>query len=65
MGNNMSEWIKVTDHMPELDDDGYSETVLSIGPDKMVYLNYLKDGEWMVPIEVTHWKPLPELSEDE
>lgn len=61
----MSRWIKCSDRLPELDDDGYSETVISVGPTKTIYLNYLKDGEWMVPIEVTHWQPLPAPPKDE
>lgn len=60
----MSRWIKCSDELPELDDDGYSEIVLSVGLEKNIYLNYLKDGEWMIHIEVTHWMPLPSLPED-
>lgn len=59
-----NQWIKCSERMPELDDDGYSETVLSVGSKKTIYLNYLKDGEWMVPIGVTHWMPLPDLPKD-
>ena len=61
----MSQWIKCTERMPELDDDGHSEMVLVVGPQKIIYQNFLVDNEWVLPMEVTHWMPLPELPEKE
>ena len=51
--------------MPELDDDGHSEMVLVADRNGSIRLNYLIDDEWMVPIEVTHWMPLPELPKEQ
>ncbi len=61
----MSQWIKCTERMPELDDDGHSEMVLVVGPKKIIQQNFLIDNEWVLPMEVTHWMPLPELPEEE
>ena len=61
----MNQWIKVTDRMPELDDDGHSEMVLALDNKGMRHLNFLKDTGWLLPAEVTHWMPLPELPEEE
>lgn len=60
----MSEWIKCSERMPELDDDGYSEMVLVVGRRGSIRLNYLKDNEWSLAMEITHWMPLPELPKD-
>ncbi len=61
----MNQWIKVTDRMPELDDNGHSEMVLALDNKGMRHLNFLKDTGWLLPAEVTHWMPLPELPEEE
>lgn len=60
----LEKWIKCSERMPELDDDGYSEMVLVVGPQKIIYQNLLKDNEWVLPMEVTYWMPLPELPEE-
>ena len=49
--------------MPELDDAGYSETVVVYGH-KTISFNFLKDNEWVTPMDITHWMPLPELPEE-
>lgn len=59
----MSQWIKCTERMPELNDDGYSETVVVYGH-KTINFNFLKDNEWVIPMDITHWMPLPELPEE-
>lgn len=59
----MTEWIKVTDRLPELDDDGYSETVVVYGH-KTISFNFLKDNKWVTPMDITHWMPLPDLPEE-
>lgn len=61
----MSQWIKCTERMPELDNDGHSEMVLVVGPKKIIQQNFLVDNEWVLPMEVTHWMPLPDMPEDE
>lgn len=61
----MSQWIKCAERMPELDDDGYSEMVLAVGPKKVILQNFTVDGKWQLPMKVTHWMPLPELPEEE
>nr|DAT03626.1 MAG TPA: Protein of unknown function (DUF551) [Caudoviricetes sp.] len=61
----LEKWIKVTDCMPELDDDGHSEMVLVVGPKKIIQQNFLIDGEWVFPMDITHWMPLPDMPEDE
>ena len=58
-------WIKCSERLPELDDDGHSEMVLVADRNGSIRLNYLIDDEWMVPIEVTHWMPLPELPKEQ
>lgn len=60
----MSQWIKVKDRMPELDDDGHSEMVLVVGLKKLILQNCTVEDKWQFPMEVTHWIPLPELPED-
>lgn len=60
----MSQWIKCTERMPELDDDGVSEVVLVVGTKKVVLQNFAVDDKWKLPMEVTHWMPLPELPEE-
>ena len=61
----LGKWIKVTDRMPELDDDGHSEMVLVVGPKKIIQQNFLIDDEWVLPMDITHWMPLPDMPEDE
>ena len=60
----MSQWIKCTERMPELDDDGYSEMVLAVGPKKVILQNFTVDDKWQLSMKVTHWMPLPELPEE-
>lgn len=69
----MSQWIKVTDRMPELDDDGYSYPVLLFGKRNHVetykqFVGYLDsngvfyfDAEFdCVPCHIVkYWMPLP------
>ena len=57
-------WIKCSERMPELDDDGHSEMVLVVGKKKIIQQNFLVDDEWVLPMEVTHWMPLPEPPKD-
>lgn len=60
----MSQWIKCSERMPELDDDGHSEMVLALDTKNMIHLNFLRDDGWLLPAEVTYWMPLPELPEE-
>ena len=39
----MSQWIKCTERMPELDDDGHSEMVLALDTKNMIHLNFLRN----------------------
>lgn len=57
-------WIKVTDCIPELDDDGHSEMVLVVGPKKIILQNFTIEDEWQLPMGITHWMPLPKLPEE-
>ncbi len=50
--------------MSELDDNGYSKMVFVVGRKKIVQQNFLKDGNWVFLMDVTHWMPIPELPED-
>lgn len=50
--------------MPELNDKGQSEIVLTVGPKKIIFQNFIVDDKWQLPMEVTHWMPLPELPEE-
>lgn len=38
----LEKWIKVTDCMPELDDDGHSEMVLAVDTKGIRHLNFLE-----------------------
>lgn len=60
----MSQWIKCTERMPELDDDGHSEMVLALDTKNMIHLNFLRDDGWLLPTEVIYWMPIPELPKD-
>ena len=60
----MNQWIKCSERMPELDDDGCSEMVFVVGPKKLILQNFTIEDEWQFPMEVTHWMPLPELPEE-
>lgn len=53
-------WIKCSERMPELDDDGHSEMVLVAGRNGSIRLNCLIDDEWSLAMEITHWMPLPQ-----
>lgn len=57
-------WIKCSERMPELDDDGHSKMVLVVGKKKIIQQNYLVDDEWVFLMDITHWMPLPELPKD-
>ena len=57
-------WIKVTDRLPEIDNTGRSETVLVVGPNKLILQNFMEDGRWALNMKVTYWRPLPELPEE-
>lgn len=57
-------WIKCTERMPELDDDGASEVVLVVGPKRVILQNFTLEDKWQLPMEVTHWMPLPELPKE-
>lgn len=60
----LEKWIKVTDCMPELDDDGHSEMALVVGPKKIILQNFTIEDEWQLPMGITHWMPLPKLPEE-
>ena len=46
----MSNWIKCTERMPELDDDGYSDIVLAVEPKKIIFQNFTVDDKWKLLI---------------
>lgn len=58
-------WIKCSERMPELDDDGHSEMVLVVGKKKIIQQNFLVDDEWVFPMDITNWMPLPELPKEQ
>ena len=58
-------WIKCSERMPELDDDGHSEMVLVVGKKKIIQPNFLVDDEWVFLMDITHWMPLPELPKEQ
>lgn len=60
----MSQWINCNERMPEVDENGCSETVLVVGKKGMVLLNFIYHYNWKLPMEVTHWMPMPELPEE-
>lgn len=60
----MSQWINCNERMPEVDENGCSETVLVVGKKGMVLLNFIYHYKWKLPMEVTHWMPMPELPEE-
>lgn len=62
----MSNWIKCSDRLPDLDDDGYSEPVLAINEiGNIQVVSFYSDEGWDSYGEVTHWQPLPEPPKDE
>ncbi len=61
----MSGWIKCSDRLPDLDDDGYSEPVLAINKiGNIQVVSFYSDEGWDFCDEITHWQPLPALPED-
>lgn len=60
----MTQWIKCSDRMPELNSKGQSDIVLVVGPKKIIFQNFTIDDKWQFPMEVTHWMPLPEMPEE-
>lgn len=58
-------WIKCSERMPELDDDGYSEPVLAVNEIGDIKVVSFYSGEGLDSCtEITHWMPLPELPKD-
>nr|DAK06701.1 MAG TPA: Protein of unknown function (DUF551) [Caudoviricetes sp.] len=54
-------WIKCSERMPELDDDGYSEPVLAINEIGNIQVVSFYSGEGCDSCnEITHWMPLPQ-----
>lgn len=67
-----SQWIKVSDHMPEEkpshpgSTETVSENVLAVERlccDRYIVLTKTCNGKWLrpQPKNITHWMPLPEL----
>ena len=59
-----SQWIKCSDRLPNLDDDGYSEQVLVVNKLGNKMVDQCNDKGWLSCSEVTHWIPLPKLPND-
>lgn len=59
----MSEWISVKDRMPDED------TLVLVYSRQGSYMNlkvdYIHGGKWFNSMLVTHWRPLPDLPENE
>lgn len=61
---DMSRWIKCSDRLPDLDDDGYSERVLALNSDEDIIFSWIVNHDWEFGEDITHWMPLPELPKD-
>ncbi len=57
-------WIKCSDRLPDLDDDGYSERVLALNSDEDIIFSWIVNHDWEFGEDITHWMPLPELPKD-
>ena len=57
-------WIKCSDRLPDLDDDGYSERVLALDSDEDIIFSWIVNHDWEFGEDITHWMPLPELPKD-
>lgn len=60
----MSRWIKCSDRLPDLDDDGCSEGVLALNSDGDIVFSWVINHDWEFGEDITHWMPLPELPKD-
>lgn len=60
----LEKWIKCNERLPELNNEGNSDTVLVVGKKGTVLLNFIYHYKWKLPMEVTHWMPMPELPEE-
>ena len=59
-------WIKCSDRLPSLDDDGYSEPVLAINEIGNIQVVSFYSGDGFDSIsKITHWQPLPAPPKDE
>ena len=57
-------WIKCSDRLPDLDDDGYSERVLVLNSYGDIIFSCIVNHDWEFGKDITHWMPLPELPKD-
>lgn len=61
---NMSQWIKCSDHIPEMNKYCMSEHVVVICADGYPRIDFILNGKWFNTKEPLYWMSLPENPED-
>ena len=60
----MSQWIKCSDHIPEMNKYCVSEHVVVICADGYPRIDFILNGKWFNTKEPLYWMSLPENPED-
>jgi len=60
VGGSMCKWIKCSERMPELDDDGCSDGVLALTSDENIIFSWVVNHDWEFGEDITYWMPLPQ-----